>query len=399
MHEQLSQVYALMFQFYRDAIAWYLSSSRSKFFGSFNDKIKSGLTKSLQTIKDIINRMINLCQIGNAAMSHSLLKNTAFILEDTASIKSAIIKEDVFRHRQNHWAQNGSGIDPGELMRAFLGVMCQRQAIDVPETERLTAKTEAKAIKNTEERVATNNRSELRESSKQMESHVVGDEGPTLLESGYFWMPGPRVAPVLQDWMAKAETPQTLWVAGPAVSETVSMTSPKSAALNVVLAAWRVQSPMISHFCERPRRDADGLTGEQSGMIGLVYSLIMQLLQFEIEDDQQDLDPEDVSCLDGSIASFPKSLSILDRLYTHTPDIRFCVIHNLNALEWGGGAGWCHDFLDVLFQVQARCRASLRILFTTSGSSRVLAERIPARSQFYSEQVAQQIPLPGSRSS
>ncbi|KAK7193191.1 uncharacterized protein CC84DRAFT_1250481 [Paraphaeosphaeria sporulosa] len=386
MREQLSQVYALMFRFYRDAIEWYLSSSKSKFFGSFNEKIKTGFTDSVRAIKETISRIITLCHIGNTARGISIHRDTVFI------------KEEVLRQRQNQWAQNGTFIDPGEFMQALLKVMYQFQAIEKPESERITAQAEEQAIEDTRESVPTNSRSDLREIARQMEPYVVGTEGHSLLGSGQFWMPGPKVAPVLQDWMAKAELPQTLWVSGPVVSDTVSMTSSKAAAMNVVLAAWSVHSPIISHFCERPHHSADGLTCEQSGMIGLVYSLIVQLLQFRVEDDQLDLDLEDVSRLDGSTASFSEALKVLYQLFACTPDIRFCVIHSLNVLEWGGGAEWCHDFLDVLFRAQGNRRASLKILLTTSGSSRVLADRIPARSQCFAEQFAHQVPFPVSRS-
>lgn len=375
-----------MFRFYRDAIEWYLSSSKSKFFGSFNEKIKMGFTDSVRAIKEIISRMINLCHIGNAARGISIHRDTA------------LIKEEVLRQRQNQWAQNGTEIDPGEFMQALLKVMYQFQAMEKPEPEQITAKAEQQAIEDTRESVPTNSRSELREIARQMEPYVVGTEGHSLLGSDQFWMPGPKVASVLQEWMAKVELPQTLWVSGPAVSGTVSMTSSKASAMNVVLAAWTVHSPIISHFCERPHHGSDSVTCERSGMVGLVYSLIIQLLQFNVEDDQLNLDLKDMSRLDGSIASFSEGLKVLYQLFACTQDLRFCVIHNLNALEWGGGAEWCHDFLDVLFRAQGNCRASLKILLTTSGSSRVLAERIPARSQCFAEQFAQQVPLPAGRS-
>ncbi|KAF2444042.1 hypothetical protein P171DRAFT_494171, partial [Karstenula rhodostoma CBS 690.94] len=385
MREQLSKVYALMFRFYRDAIEWYLSSSKSKFFGSFNERIKIGFGESAKAIKEIVNRMFNMCHIGTAARVISIHQDMA------------LSKAEVFRQRQNQWAQNNSGTDPGEFMQAFLQAMYQFQAIEKPKQKEMTVQSEDKAIEDTQEIAATNKRSELRENARQMELYIVGSEGHTLFESGQFWMPDLKVAPVLQDWMAKSDLPHTLWVSGPPVSDTISMTSSKAAAMNVVLAAWSVHSPIISHFCERPYHSAEGLTCEQSGMIGLVYSLIMQLLQFEVEDDQLDLDLDDVARLNGSSASFSEGLRILYRLFVCTSDIRFCVIHNLNAFEWGGGGEWCHDFLDVLSRAQANCRGSFKILLTTSGNSRVLAERIPPRSQCFAEELAHQVPLPVSK--
>lgn len=387
MREQLSKVYALMFRFYRDAIEWYLSSSRSKFFGSFNERIKAGFEDSATAIKDIMNRMFNMCHIGTAARVLSIHRDMAFS------------KAEVLRQRQNPWAQNGSGTDAGEFMQAFLKAMYQYQGVEQPSRKEITVQSEVEAVEDTREGEGTNTRSQLHGNAQQMNAYIVGSEGHALFESGQFWMPDVKVAPVLQGWMAKAELPQTLWVSGPAVSNTVSMTSSKAAAMNVILAAWSVHSPIISHFCERPHRGANGLTSEQSGMIGLVYSLIIQLLQFEVEDDHLDLHQGDVARLDGSSTSFSEGLKMLYQLFLCTPDVRFCVIDTLNALEWGGGSEWCHDFLDVLFRAQAKCERSFRILLTTSGSSRVLAERIPARSRCLAEEFALQVPLPVHRSS
>jgi hypothetical protein len=386
MREQLSRAYALMFRFYRDAIEWYLSSTRSKFFGSFNERLKTGFEDSAKAIKEVISRMFNMCHIGTAA-------RLAFVQRDVAFSKAEIL-----RQRQNSWAQNGSRIDPGEFMQACLKAMYQSQAIENPEPQSMLIASEERTTDGTPESKDTNDRSQLLGIMRQTEPYIVGDEGHSLFGTDEFWMPDLGVVPVLQDWMAKGELPRTLWISGPAASNMGSITSPQAAALNVVLAAWKVHSPIISHFCARPHHGAESLTCEQAGMIGLVYSLIMQLLQFKVEDDQLDFGPGDIARLDGSSASFSAGLKILYRLFVCTPDIRFCVVHNLNALEWGGGVGWCHDFLDVLFRAQAKCQGSFKILLTTSGSSRVLAERIPARSQCFAEELAHQVPLQICRS-
>lgn len=383
MREQLSKVYALMFRFYRDAIEWYLSSTRSKFFGSFNERIRKGFDDTAKAIKETINYMFSRSlPLGTGAMLKVMQRDVAFS------------KAEILRQRQNQWAQSGSHTDPGDFMQAFLRAMYQFQAVDGPESKRLSVQAEDRAIEDVPESKSATDRPAMRETARQLERYIVGDEGHSLFRTGEFWKPDPKVVAVLQNWMSTEESPRTLWVSGHTAPTTV--TSARAAALNVVLAAWRVQAPIISHFCERPRHGADGSSSEESGTVGLVYSLITQLLQFNVDDDELDISLDDISRLNGSSASFALSLEILYQALIFTPHVRYCVIHDLNVLEWGGGAEWCHDLLDVLFRAQTNCKGTFKILLTTSGSSRVLAERIPARSQCFAEKSALQVPLPKS---
>ena len=127
MREQLFKVYALTFRFYRDAIKWYISSTRSKFFGSFNDHIKKGFEETSKTINKTIKRMFYGCSIGTAAM-------VKMIHRDVASSK-----EEILRQRQNQWAQGSSNIDPGEFMREIFKAMYQSQAIEKSDFHRTSA--------------------------------------------------------------------------------------------------------------------------------------------------------------------------------------------------------------------------------------------------------------------
>lgn len=383
MREQLAKVYELMFRFYRDVIEWYLRSSKSRFFGSFNESIKSNFEDAAKGIRDTISYMFNRSlPVGTAAMVKMMQRDVAFS------------KAELLRQRQSQWDRYGSSTDPGEFMQAVLKAMAtyQVQAIEDSSPIQLLAQPEEASLDIASERENETNRADLYARAQRLEKFVVGDEGHALFEHGQFWMPDTKVTPVLQGWMTGSDAPRTLWISGPATSNTT--TSAQAAALNVVFAAWRVSAPILSHFCLRPRSSVEGLTSEQSGMIGLLYSLVLQLLQFKVEDDDLDLSFDDLENLDGRSENFQKGLDVLHRLLVCTPHIRYCVIHDLNTLEWGGGSEWCHDFLDVLFRAQAQCQGSFKILLTTSGSSRVLAERIPARSQCFAEKGARQLPLP-----
>lgn len=353
MREQLAKVYALMFRFYRDAIAWYLSSTRSKFFGSLNDRIKARFEEAAKEIQETIDRMFtrNLA-IGTAAM----IKVT--------SRTAASSQAEILRQRQNPQIQTFANIDSGEMMHALLQAMHRFQHSQDTEIGGTVVQPECRAIEevvqaeieNVPEPRSTITRADLLLVASQLEQYIVGDEGHSLFGTGHFWTPDLNVIPILQDWSAKDAAQKTLWVSGPVASDIMS--SAQAAAMNVLLTAWKVAIPVISHFCEKPRHGAEAITSEQSGMIGLVYSLIFQLLQFSVESDTLDLNGDDISCLDGTSSSFSGALVTLYELLKSTPHVRYCVIHNLNALEWGGGSEWCHDFLDILFRAQADSQGS-----------------------------------------
>jgi len=379
MREHLSKVYAQVFRFYRDAIEWYVSSKTSKFFGSFNERIKGRFEEAQKGINKTIKRMFYGCTLGTAAMMKVVHRDTA------------ISKAEIFRQRQNHTATN---TDPGEFMQEFLKAMYRFQAIENANSKSLpTNFDERPMIEDVTSHGGVIGRSEARASAKRLEEFIVGDEGHSLFGTGQLWIPDSEVSPRLQGWMAKDGTSHTLWISSPTTSNVV--TSARAAAMNAVLAAWQVKAPVVSHFCERPRWSKEDQTNEESGMIGLVYCLIIQFLQFNVEGDRFDVSQDDFDRLDGTKQSFAKSLGILYRLLICTPHVSFCVIHDLNTLEWGGGVEWCHDFLDVLFQHQRDVRGPFNILLTTSGQSRVLAERVDAEDHCFTGKIARRVPLIG----
>lgn len=382
MREQLSKVYSLVFRFFRDVIDWYLRSSRSKFFGSFNDSIKTRFEDAVRAIKDTISHMFNRSlPIAMAARVEMIHRDVDFS------------KAELLRQRQNQWAQNGSSSDPGEFMQAFLKAMamCQMQATEEAAPKTISTPPRKSIIEHVPETNDQVQREVLNNEARRLEAFIVGDEGHRLFNSGQFWMCDANTSSALQKWMTEENFSRTLWVSGPA--ETHTMSGAQAAAMNVVFAAWKVSAPIISHFCQRPRHGNNTLNCEQAGMIGLVYSLITQLLQFNVDEDDLSVDFENINNLDGSSKSFPGALETLHRLLVCTPVLNFCVIHDLNALEWGGNQEWCHDFLDTIFRAQAEARRSFKVLLTTSGSSRVLAERIPAKGRHFAERGAYQMPM------
>jgi hypothetical protein len=105
----------------------------------------------------------------------------------------------------------------------------------------------------------------------------------------------------LHDWIGDETSSPTLWISSSKLSPP-DIPGSRAAALNALVTAWTAELPIISHFCERPRfaslaKDCDV---KKVGLIGMVYSLITQLLQFEFEGDAFEVAQSQVEKLNGS---------------------------------------------------------------------------------------------------
>jgi len=366
MREVFSELYAQVFLFYRNAIEWYMKSKTSRFFGSFNEKLIEEYHNADKRIDNCIREMYREANIAGLAILRVVDSTTAELRHET------------IRQRQQSsmdYDLNMAGWQMAEMLKA----MHQHHAFE--EFIRSYSKPLPALALNADGdsiREGVLNRSEAREISINLENFIIGDEGHRMFGDGKFWLPDIEASSALEDWMSDKTQSSTLWISSEDVS--TEMPSSRAAALSAIIAAWHAEMPIISHFCERPRYTdvSRGRDVEKMGLLGLLYSLITQLLQFNVEDDRFEIAQKQVNALDGSDDSWSPALELFSKLLKATPYLSICVLDGLNDLCFSAGAEWCKDLLNVLFDYRKSSPVPFRVLLTTSGQSRVLPEYVRA---------------------
>ncbi|KAI1086588.1 hypothetical protein F5B19DRAFT_498199 [Rostrohypoxylon terebratum] len=136
---------------------------------------------------------------------------------------------------------------------------------------------------------------------------------------------------------------------------------------------------------------------EQVGLIGMVYSLICQLLQFSRPSDTLRISKESLKALKQEEGSWDIALEVLEALLQQTPVLAYCVIDGLNDLELGDGGQWCIQFLRILFAHQKLPGITFNILLTTAGQSQILASGIKLEERHMAMKPARELVRRGRR--
>lgn len=367
---KLAAIYALMFEFYHKAIEWYLDSRIGRAFRSFNENLKSSFESTKTRINEEVQELYFEAQISNSAMV-SVLYGKFEELPGAIALK--LLEESWREGRPLRQAQYFEAVERGPL--SYIQ-SAQDGSSQVKEVISLT---------------------EAREYIQNLERFIVGEEGPTNVGAGSFWVAEEEVLPKLRDWMTERSVPRTLWISSP--YERGSVTSARASAMAVVAAAWHAKAPIISYFCKRPQQDElrAGMSIEQVGLMSLIYSLIYQLLQFSRTDDTLDISEESLKQLNGEMISWETGLEVLETLLDQTPVLTYCVIDGLNDLELGNGAEWCVRFLKLLFKRQKQAGTNLNILLTTAGQSQILAQGIKLEERHHATKPARELVKRGRR--
>ena len=384
MRTKLTGMYARMFKFYRDVIEWYLHSKFSRVLLSFNEKLKREFEGTTGDIEDCIKELYREASVGNAAM-------TAIMYGDISRLKA-----EVRRQRQNYIPNDTlAGRRMIILMEAsYMDSKFVEQPLSFEKSIHLGTETVSR-IEDVSSASITRAQARVYESS--IEPFIIGEAGPALFGTGHFWLAEDDVLPKIRAWTVEDKASRTLWVSSPL--DPAGTTSARAAALAVVAAGWQAETPLISHFCQRPQRDEvrTGMSIEQAGLLGLVYSLIHQLLQFSGEGDELIFSEENLAALTGAKESWSASLMILKALLDHTPVLMYCVIDGLNDLEWKAGGEWCRQLLNALFARQKRMGTVFNVLLTTAGQSGVLPSYVNLKDRHIATKGARQIAKVGRR--
>jgi len=148
---------------------------------------------------------------------------------------------------------------------------------------------------------STMSRNVALEKTKHLDALIVGDSGFGIPHLDTYNYADPSVIWKIRDWINDLEAAPILWVNGPTAFGMPSGTA--SVALVVITCAINSRIPFLSHFCTKATRNFQIQTKEDTGFIGLVYSLIRQLLQFKTEEDAVNLSFEQLESLDGTMDS------------------------------------------------------------------------------------------------
>lgn len=252
LRRKLAHIYSHMFEFYKDAIGWYLRSRVSRAFGSFNENLKQRFDDAVGHIDDRITELYREASVSKTAM-------TAIILGELSDLRS-----EIRRQRPNYRHHDTAA---GHRMIVMLGSSWRENRFreGMLESSRPTRPEIGPGPRVQEVPASFISRAKAREHSAAIEGFIIGDEGTGFLATGRHWVAEDGVISKLREWTADREAPRKLWISSP--HEVDCVTSARAAALAVVAAAWQAETPLISHFCQRPQqhRLRPGMSIEQIG--------------------------------------------------------------------------------------------------------------------------------------
>ena len=189
-----------------------------------------------------------------------------------------------------------------------------------------------------------------------------------------------QVVSALEEWTTSSS--QIICIVGP--NQVVDTPPTTMVATDYVLSANRAKIPVISYFCELPRRGTQipsGMTAEMSGLISLTYAIIRQLIELlpAFMSYTESLGEHRLAKLDGSVDSYDEAITVLGELLDLSPPMLFCIIDALEVLDDRSTTRHMTAFVNTLrghkthrSPLSEGSERILKILFTTVGRSRTL---------------------------
>ena len=186
-----------------------------------------------------------------------------------------------------------------------------------------------------------------------------------------------QVVSALEEWTTSGS--QILCIVGP--NQVVDTPPTTIAALDYVVSAIQAKIPVISYFCELPRRGTklpNAMTAEMRGLIALTYAFIRQLIELlpSFIRYTEELGEQRFAKLDESVDSYDEAITVLGELLDLSPPMIFCVIDALEVLDDRSTTKHMTAFINTLrgHKIYRNPPAEgsdrvLKILFTTAGRS------------------------------
>lgn len=180
-----------------------------------------------------------------------------------------------------------------------------------------------------------------------------------------------------------------IWVHGvPAMSYGTGLSR---AAMRVYDISMQAGIPCISFFC-KPRyefAEEKNLTRKEAGLIALLYAVVSQLtcllpMGFPAT---KGLDEVHFRRLDGSMASVPVALGLVQTLLLHAPPSLVWVVDGLQLLQDEATVPHLRCFVDILREQETE-RVS-KVCFTTDGNCVVLGRATNVRERVDATRMAQ----------
>ncbi|KAL3465912.1 hypothetical protein BJX64DRAFT_252152 [Aspergillus heterothallicus] len=396
MQKRLSDIYTQFFDFFLKVASWYLKPKSSRLLDSFNASFTTNFKNAAEVIKKSIQLIHDEAQIQSAFQVNAIVPQ---IDQSLDAVEARIIAQVVQTRKENNEVGMGMYSLLMETARELNSLKEQVQEIHAlqgsPPRKMMAIAPEESDMQTVElaDGLSRRGAEQLCEPLQAIIEQVGGSDGIKLAIQAGRLLAEPAMVHVLGKWtQATSGNAQILWIQSP--YEVGPHTSAQLAALGVIWTAIQTKAQFISYICQRPRFGSNAqfqAAEDKVGVLAMVYSLIRQLLQFQPSDDKV-LVPKDI--IDRLTApvdeSWPAAIGILRILLENTPTLRYCIISRLSIFE-GRAREMCQEFVGVLFNHANTVDWPVRLLFTTSGQSRVLGQSVPRESKIMSSNTFHQM--------
>ncbi|KAL9594655.1 MAG: hypothetical protein Q9219_006916 [cf. Caloplaca sp. 3 TL-2023] len=423
MQHNIANLYAHIFFFLRNAIDWYLKKSIKRALSSLREDFYDRFEDEISNIKRISLAMGREAQHG----SHSELRYSRIILEETVIGLQDVKREIAERnYREERAAEQRARereaariLEMEKLKRLddlhrFIGASAKDLLLPLasaflsdrskqPESGHILSDFGSLSADQT--LTEYNNADNLQYDSRHLEDSIIHGQTRLPFDSSSGLLFDWHVVAALQEW-TKSKSSQILNVVGSSQAEELSATAP--IASYCIDLAGRSGIPVISYFCELPRRRtplAEGMTPEMAALISLIYALIRQLvdlLPYATTNRRDQLSRESFERLNGSCESVDDALKVLGQLLDQSPPISLCIIDGLELLDDRSTQRHLALLLNILRGNKKIERAKvaepapmLKVLFTTSGRSRCLLDGLSRSELVFAENSSATRRIPG----